>query len=70
MSIRTGTQVRWKWGTSWAAGQVVEVHQSDVTRTTQGSEITRHGSDTNPAYVIKQHDGTVVLKLRSEVERA
>ena len=30
----------------------------------------RHGSDDDPAYVIEQEDGTVVLKLRSEVERA
>ena len=70
MTIRTGTSVKWKWGSSWAEGTVAEVHQDDVTRTTKGEEITRHGSDDNPAYVIEQEDGTVVLKLRSEVEKA
>ena len=70
MSIRKGTTVKWKWGSSWAEGKVAEVHQDDVTRTTKGSEITRHGSADDPAYVIEQEDGTVVLKLSSEVERA
>ena len=70
MTIRTGTSVRWKWGSSWAEGTVAEVPHHDVTRTTKGEEITRHGSDDNPAYVIEQEDGTVVLKLRSEVEKA
>ncbi len=70
MSIREGTSIRWSWGSSWAEGTVKEVHRGDVTRTTKGSTVTRHGSDDNPAYVIEQEDGTVVLKLRSEVERA
>jgi len=69
MSIRTGTTVTWKWGSSSASGKVTEVHHDKVTRTTKGSEITRDGSDDDPAYVIEQEDGTVVLKLRSEVER-
>ena len=69
MAIRTGTTVRWKWGSAWASGTVSEVRHGDVTRTTKGSEITRHGSAEDPAYVIEQEDGTVVLKLASEVER-
>ena len=69
MTIRKGTQVRWKWGSSWAEGAVEEVRHDDVTRTTEGSEVTRHGSDDDPALVIKQEDGTVVLKLAHEVER-
>ena len=67
MSIRKGTTVSWKWGSSTASGKVVEIHRSSVTRTLKGSEITRHGSDDNPAYVIEQEDGDQVLKLRSEV---
>jgi hypothetical protein len=58
----------------WPSRRVVErsaeVHHDDVTRTTKGQEVTRHGSDADPAYVIEQEDGTVVLKLASEVERA
>lgn len=70
MTIRTGTTVKWKWGSSWAQGSVTEVHHDSVTRTTKGEEITRNGSEDDPAYVIEQEDGTVVLKLASEVQRA
>lgn len=70
MSIRKGTTVKWKWGSSWATGTVVEVHHDKVTRTSKGEEVTRNGSDDDPAYVLEQEDGTTVLKLNSEVERA
>ena len=70
MSIRKGSEVRWKWGGNTATGKVTEVHHDKVTRTSKGEEITRNGSDDDPAYVIEQEDGTTVLKLRSEVERA
>ena len=69
MSIREGSTVTWTWGSSSASGTVTEIHRSKVTRTTKGQEITRNGSDDDPAYVIEQEDGTTVLKLRSEVER-
>lgn len=67
MSIRTGTTVSWAWGSSRASGKVVEIHRSRITRTIKGSEITRNGSDDDPAYVIEQEDGDRVLELRSEV---
>ena len=70
MTIRAGTTVKWKWGSSWAEGTVAEVHHDDVSRTTKGEKITRHGSADDPAYVIEHEDGTTVLKLRSEVEKA
>lgn len=70
MSIRKGTSVKWKWGSSWAVGTVVEVHHDKVTRTTKGEKITRNGSAEDPAYVLEQEDGTTVLKLNSEIERA
>lgn len=70
MTIRKGTTVTWAWGSSTAEGTVTEVHHGDVTRSSKGSQVTRHGSDDDPAYVIEQDDGTLVLKLQSEVERA
>lgn len=70
MSIRRGSEVSWKWGSSTASGRVTEIHREKVTRTSKDSEITRNGSDDDPAYVIEQEDGTLVLKLRSEVEPA
>ena len=68
--IRTDTEVEWKWGDGVAAGVVKEIHHETVTRTIDGSEVTRHGSDEDPAYIIQQDDGGVVLKLQSEVSRA
>lgn len=70
MSIRKGTTVTWKWGKNEAEGTVTEVHHEKVTRKSKGKEITRNGTDDDPAYVIEQEDGTTVLKLQSEVERA
>lgn len=67
MSIRKGTEVSWSWGNGTATGTVVEIHREKVSRTIKGSEITRDGSDDDPAYVIEQEDGGRVLKLRSEV---
>lgn len=70
MTIRKGTTVTWKWGSSKAEGKVTEVHHDKVTRKTMGKEVTRNGSKDDAAYVIEQEDGTVVLKLDSEVDRA
>jgi hypothetical protein len=69
MSIRKGTEVSWKWGSSTASGKVSETHHDKVTRKSKGSEITRNGTKDDPAYVIEQEDGTVVLKLRSELQQ-
>ncbi len=68
--IREGTEVQWSWGNGTATGTVVAVHREKVTRTLAGSEITRNGSDDDPALLIEQADGARVLKLRSEVDRA
>lgn len=67
--IREGTKVRWTWGDGRAEGEVAERHESKITRTIDGSEVTRNGSADDPALVIRQDDGQEVLKLASEVER-
>jgi len=38
-----------------------------VTRTLKGSEVTKDGTEDNPAYLIKQEDGDEVLKRGSEL---
>ena len=70
MSIRTGTRVRWTWGSSTAEGTVTAVHHDRVTRTIKGATVTRDATADDPAYDIEQDDGGRVLKSRSEVERA
>ena len=66
-SFRTNQYVEWNWGNGTGVGQVEERFERDVTRTIEGSEITRNGSEDNPAYLIKQEDGGKVLKLGSEL---
>lgn len=68
--IREGSDVSWSWGNGTATGTVQEIHRDTVTRTTEGEEITRNGSDDDPAYVIEQEDGTTVLKLKSELQES
>jgi hypothetical protein len=63
-----GQKVKWQWGSGEGKGKIAERFERDVTRTLKGSEVTRHGSTDNPAYLIEQDDGDQVLKLGSELE--
>lgn len=67
-SFQTGQYVQWKWGNGTGCGQIEERFEREVTRTLQGSEITRSGDEDNPAYLIKQEDGDEVLKRGSELK--
>ncbi|WP_010408649.1 DUF2945 domain-containing protein [Citromicrobium sp. JLT1363] len=67
-SFQSDQYVQWDWGNGTAKGQITERFEREVTRTLQGSEITKQGSEDNPAYLIKQDDGDEVLKLGSEIE--
>lgn len=69
-SFRTDQHVEWDWGNGTAKGQIEERFEREVTRTLKGSEVTRKGSDDDPAYLIKQEDGDKVLKLGSELSAA
>lgn len=65
--MRKGTQVSWKYGTGTATGKIEETHKETVSRKLKGSEIVRHGTPDNPAYLIVQESGDKVLKLKSEI---
>ena len=67
-SFQTGQYVQWNWGNGTGTGQIEERFEREVTRTLQGSEITKNGDSDNPAYLIKQEDGDQVLKRGSEPE--
>ena len=69
-SFRTRQHVKWKWGNGEGRGQVTERFERDVERTLNGTQITRHGTSDNPAYLIEQEDGDQVLKLGSELQAA
>ena len=67
-SFQSDQYVQWDWGNGTAKGQIKERFEREVTRTLQGSEITKNGTEDNPAYLIRQEDGDEVLKLGSEIE--
>lgn len=64
-----GDNVEWDWGNGTAVGTVEKTYDRKVTRTLQGTEVTRNGSDDDPALYIEQEDGSGVLKLSSEVRK-
>lgn len=66
----TNTKVEWDWGDGTATGYIRDVFYEKVTRTFKGTEVTRDGSDSDPAYIIEQEDGDQVLKLHSEIRKA
>lgn len=68
--IRKGSEVKWKWGNGEASGKVTETYTREVSKTIKGSEIKRKGEEGNKALLIRQDDGSEVLKLESEVEKA
>lgn len=49
-------------------GQIKERFEREVTRTLQGSEVTKNGDDDNPAYLVRQDNGDEVLKRGSELK--
>ena len=68
MAREVGDTARWNWGGGEGSGKIVQIYTESVTKELQGSEITRHGEDDNPAYLIEQDDGDRVLKLASELK--
>lgn len=66
-NIHIGDNVEWNWGEGTATGKVVERFTEKVTRTIDGSDITRNATEEEPAYLIEQEDGQEVLKSGSEL---
>ncbi|MGF1453904.1 MAG: DUF2945 domain-containing protein [Alphaproteobacteria bacterium] len=65
-----GTRVSWNWGSGQGEGSVREVFRERVEKTIKGSEVVRNASEDDPAYLVVQDDGDVVLKSQSELEDA
>jgi hypothetical protein len=66
---RKGEWVEWNWGAGTGTGKVSDTFTEKVTRTIEGSEITRNADADNPAYMIEQEDGSRVLKSESELSK-
>ncbi len=66
-SFQTNQYVKWNWGNGEGKGQMTDRFEDEVTRTLQGTEVTKQGDSDNPAYLIKQEDGDEVLNRGSEL---
>ena len=69
-TYQTNTKVKWQWGNGSATGYVRNIYREEITKTLKGAEVTRKGSEENPAYLVEQADGVKVLKLHSELQQA
>lgn len=68
-SYSEGDKVKWKWGSGYGHGKVQSRFEEKTTRKIDGEEVTRDGSQDNPAYYVQVDDGNNVLKLGSELEK-
>ena len=68
-NFQKGEYVQWNFGAHRATGQIKEAFKKKVTRTLKGNPVTRHASEEEPAYLIKQADGDEVLKSESELSK-
>ncbi|CAI3961291.1 DUF2945 domain-containing protein [Alteromonas macleodii] len=64
------TEVEWEWGNGSATGNIRKKFTNDVERTIKGSSVKREASDSDPAYLIEQDDGSKVLKSHSEITKS
>ena len=62
-----GEEVAWEWGSGTGTGTIVERFTESVTKTIKGNEVARNATEEDPAYLIEQDDGDVVLKSSSEL---
>jgi hypothetical protein len=67
-TMKKGDEVTWKWGKSEAEGKVVKKHTEPVSKTIKGAKVKRNADKKEPAYEIKQDDGSKVLKSESELK--
>lgn len=63
-----GDAVQWKYGKGTGTGRVTKIYSEPITLKLGESDITRNGSEENPALLIMQTNGSQVLKLASEVK--
>jgi hypothetical protein len=66
--LKIGQTVFWKWGNGFAEAEIQAIHYSTTDIETKGKTIVRHGSENNPALILKNKKGVLILKLASEVK--
>jgi len=69
LPMKEGDSVKWSWGKGYGHGIIQSMFTEKTTRTIDGSEVTRNGTQDDPACYVKVDDGNNVLKLKSELEK-
>lgn len=67
--MKKGDTVHWNWGQSEAEGKIEAKHDKPVEKTIKGTKVKRNASKDEPAYDIKQANGSKVLKSESELKK-
>lgn len=67
--LKIGAEVGWQWGKGLATGVIQEIHPNKHTIISKGKQISRNGTQKDPAIVIKHQKGSLVLKLSHEVQK-
>lgn len=65
--IEKGNKVRWDWGSGIAKGEVLETYDHEVEKEIAGRTFLKRGEKGDKALLIRQEDGSEVLKLESDV---
>lgn len=67
--MKKGDTVHWAWGSSEAEGKIEAKHTDTITKKIKGTTVKRKATKDEPAYEIKQKDGSKVLKSESELKK-
>lgn len=67
--MKKGDTVHWHWGASEADGKIVKTNNQPVEKTIKGTRVKRNATKDNPAFEIKQGNGSRVLKSKSELKK-
>lgn len=66
-TFRKGAVVAWTWGQGTGRGKIKQKFTEDVERTIKGTVVKRKADAEEPAYLVEQEDGGLVLKSHSEL---
>ena len=67
--IQTGSKVKYDWWNGTVYWKVQESYDDEITKTIDGTSVTRKWETWNKALYIKTIDGDMVLKSESEVSK-
>lgn len=67
--MKKGDKVHWNWGKSQAEGTIKQKSDKTITKKIKGTEVKRKATKEQPAYLIKQQNGTEVVKSESELKK-